>query len=340
MLLAGAMCVGAMAGCGSTGGSSASGQSGGAAASSGKKLSGKIAFIISNKDEYQSALDQGVKAAGMAKGIEVTSVDCASDMDRQIDQVKAEVANGAAALIVLVADDTRADEIIEAAGDTPVVFVNRIPQDTKLIDEKHPYVGSNEDESGVFQGEMLAEALKKEKKDSVNYLMLQGTAGLLHTTKRSEGVLKALKDAGITATEVVPAIDCGFDRTTAMNKILELKANGTDLSKIDCLLCNNDAMALGGIEGLRQCDVDISKVKVVGVDGTGAGLQAITDGTMTATVFQNAVGQASASLQAAINLATGEKLTKDISYDTDKNNKGIIWIPFEKVTPDNVSDYF
>ncbi len=336
MLLAGAMCVGMMAGCGSTTDSQTN-TDGSSEKVSSSDFGGKVSFIISNKDEFQSALDQSAKAAAQASGIELTSVDCASDQDRELEAVQAAVQNGADAIIIILADDTRADEVIEAAGDLPVVFVNRIPQDTSVLDETHIYVGSDENDSGVMQGELLADAMKADGEDTANYIMLQGTAGLLHTTKRSEGVLTALEEAGITANAVTDPVDCGYDRSTAMDTVLAMIANGQDMSEVNVVIANNDAMALGAIEALKQSDVDMSGIKVVGIDGTNAGLQALVDGTMTATVFQNATGQATASVQAAINLASGADADENTSYELEDN---YIWIPFEKITPDDVANYF
>lgn len=336
MLMAGAMCVSLMAGCGSTTDSQDASTNTDGSATAGS-FDGQISLIISNKDEFLSALDQSAKAAAQASGVELTSVDCASDQDRELEAVQAAVQNGADAIVINLADDTRAGEVIEAAGDVPVVFVNRTPQDTSVLDETHIYVGSDENDSGTMQGEMLAEAMKADGEDTANYIMLQGTAGLLHTTKRSEGVLNALKDAGIATNAVVEPVDCGYDRSTAMDAVLTMVANGQDMSKINVVIANNDAMALGAIEALRQSDVDLSGVKVVGIDATNAGLQAIIDGNMTASVFQSATGQATVSIQAAINLASGAKADKNISYKMKDYN---IWIPFEKVTADNVANYY
>lgn len=334
MLVAGAMCTGVLAGCGS------STDSGSASVSKTKEYEGDMTFVISHKDEYLSMLDQAARSAAEVKGISLTTVDCADDMDKQIDYVRAAEVEGANAIMVVLADDNRADEVIEAAGDMKVVFVNRMPQDTSLLDEDHVYVGSDEDTSGVFQGELLAEQLKAEGKDSINYIMIKGTEGLVHTEKRSEGVLQALEEAGIQANLVAETADCGYDRDKAMEQIGVMIANGVDMSAVDVIISNNDAMALGAIETLKQNNIDTSNMKIVGIDGTNAGLQAISDGTMDATVFQNAVAQGTTGVQAAINLATGAELTADIDYEQDEDNEEIIWIPFEKVTIDNVDSYY
>lgn len=341
MLMAGVMCAGMMAGCGSGGTTGGAGSSATGIAES-KGYEGSMTFAISHKDEYQGALDQAAKSAADAKGINLKSVDCADDMDKQIEYVRAAEAAGENVVMVLLVDDTRADEIVEAAGDMKVVFVNRIPQDTSILDEDHVYVGSDEDTSGVMQGEMLAEQLKAAGKTEIRYLMLRGTEGLVHTKKRSEGVLQTLKDAGITvepAAEPAEA-DCGYDRYTAMDTVNVMIADGVDMSSVDVIISNNDAMALGAIEALKQNNVDTSDMFIVGIDGTNAGLKAIVDGDMAATVFQNAVGQASGGIQAAINLATGAELTDDMNFETAADNDNIVWVPFEKITADNVDSYY
>lgn len=333
MLLAGTMCVGMLAGCGSNTETGSANKS----IAEAKAYEGEMTFVISHKDEYLSALDQAAKSAAEACGITLTTVDCADDMDKQIEYVRAAEVEGANAIMVVLADDTRADEVIEAAGDMKVVFVNRIPQDISVLDENHVYVGSNEDTSGTYQGEMLAEELKAKGKENISYILLEGTEGLLHTIKRSENVLKALADAGIQATGATEPVDCGYDRNTAMEQVGVMIANDV---QADVVIANNDAMALGALEAFKQNDVDTSDMTIVGIDGTNAGLQAIADGTMSATVFQNAVGQGTAGVQAAINLATGAELTADIGYDTDKDHDSIIWVPFEKITADNVASYY
>ena len=331
LLMAGIMTAGMLAGCG--------GSADQAAQASDPAPDTKLSFIVSYKDEYLGMLDMAVKAAAESKGCELTSTGCADDMDKQLQYVRAAASNGTDAILVVLADDMRADEVVEAAGDTKIVFINRIPQDESVLDENHIYVGSDESCSGTYQGEMLAGELKKEGKDNINYVMIEGTAGLIHTIQRSEDVLKVLDEEGITATAAVEPVDCGYDRITAMDQMTVMLAEGLDMSKVDCVIANNDAMALGALESLRQNGIDTSDILVVGIDGTNAGLTAVSDGTMLATVYQNATGQAIAGVQAAINLATGAELTEGMSYETDEENSNIIWVPFEKVTADNVAEY-
>lgn len=335
-LLVGAICAGMLTGCGNLTPINAVEDN---AEESVQAYTGDLMLILPKKDEYLSYLDQAAKASAEAKGCTLTTVDCAEDQDKEIEYVKAAVAEDAKVIIIALADNSRAKDVIDAAGDVPVVFVNRAPSDLSLMDETHVYVGSNEDESGAYQGEALVEYLQAQDKDSVNYLMFKGTEGQDSTSKRTAGVLKALQNAGIQAHAAAEPIDCDYDRTSAMNAMSVMLADDIDMEDIDVIISNNDAMALGAMEALKQGEVDISDIAIVGVDGTNAGLEAIANGEMQATVYQNAIGQASTSVQAAINLAGGADLMNGIGFEADEDNSSVLWIPFELVTADNVEDY-
>ena len=163
LLLSGMLAVSGLAGCGGT--ESQEPQA------SDTKSDIKLSFIVSYKDEYLGSLDMAVKAAAESKNCTLSSTDCADDMDKQIEYVRAAASSGSDAAIVVLVDDNRAQEVVEAAGDMKVVFVNRIPQDDAVIDSDHVYIGSNEYTAGTEQGKMLANALKQ-----AGYIALIGLA--------------------------------------------------------------------------------------------------------------------------------------------------------------------
>ncbi len=333
LLLAGVMCIGAAAGCTPINAEPEEEQTS-------EAYQGKLTMLCGTKDEFLSYLDQSARSYAEARGCELDTIDCGESIDTQIQYVSAAVSEGAKAIIIITADNTRTQDLIDAAGDVPLVFVNRCPADTSLLDETHVYIGSNEMESGAFQGEALVQYAKAAGKDELRYLMFKGNEGHDSTINRSEGVLKALKDAGITATPVTDPITCDFSRNTAIQKMDSLLADGLDMSTVDAIISNNDAMALGAIESCEQAGVDMENIAVVGVDGINDALRAIAEGKMLCTVYQNAPAQASAGVQAAINLAGGQDAFANIGYDTDPDNSSIIWIPFELITAENISDHY
>ena len=331
--VAGVMAL-SLAACGG-GGSSApagsdSGSTGGGAAAGGEK----ITLIMSQRDEFLSSLEAGAKAAAAELGVNLVTQDANQDESKQIQYVQAAAADGQKAIIVNPINPSACQSIIDAAGDMKVVFVNRVPDDTSILNENAVYVGSDEHTSGKFQGDWLAKYFKDKGQTDIKYILLRGIEGQTSTTLRSESVLQALKDNGINATETY-AKSCLYDRTEALNQMGNILADKS--KEFDCIICNNDSMALGAIEACTQAGKTID-FPIVGIDATADGRAAIKDGTMAMTVFQDPNGQGGGSVAAALNLINGAALNEGTDFEVDETGF-ILWVPFEEVTPDNVAEY-
>ncbi|MDI9491234.1 MAG: substrate-binding domain-containing protein [Clostridiaceae bacterium] len=295
-----------------------------------------ITLVLSQRDEWLSFLDAAAADSAKELGYGLTSQDSLSDSNKQIQFVTTAAAAGEKVIIVNLVDPNTASEIIEAAGDMKVVFVNRPPEDMSLLNENVIYVGSDEMTSGKFQGEWLAEHFKAEGKTDIKYILLNGILGQVSTTNRTASVLKALEDNGINATEASAPIAALYDRAEAMTLITPLLTSGLEF---DCIISNNDAMALGAIEALINADMDPKEIPVVGIDASPDGRQAIKDGTMAMSVFQDARGQGEGAIKAAINLVEGNPINEGTKYEVAEDNANVIWIPFEPVTGENVAEY-
>ena len=331
--IAGVMAL-SLAACGG-GGSSApagsdSGSTGGGAAAGGEK----ITLIMSQRDEFLSSLEAGAKKAAGELGVNLVTQDANQDESKQIQYVQAAAADGQKAIIVNPINPSACQSIIDAAGDMKVVFVNRVPDDTSILNENAVYVGSDEHTSGKFQGDFLAKYFKDQGKTDIKYILLRGIEGQTSTTLRSESVLQALKDNGINATETY-AKSCLYDRTEALNQMGNILADKS--KEFDCIICNNDSMALGAIEACKAANRAID-FPIVGIDATADGRQAIKDGELAMSVFQDPNGQGGGAVAAALNLINGKPLNEGTSFEVDETGF-ILWVPFEEVTPDNVAEY-
>lgn len=333
-LMTTAMLAMTLAGCGS---SSSSGEQtsaeGGETASSGDGYS--MTLIMSLRDEFLSTLEAGSKAAAEELGVTLSSQDAQNDTGKLIQFIESARNAGDDAVLVNLVDAETAQQCIEAAGDMKVVFVNRVPADTSVLEAgKSAAVVSDENTSGYYQGEFLANYFKEQGKTDIKYLMLKGTLGLVHTEQRSASVLKGLADNGINATEAAAPLVAEYDRATAMDMISPLLTT----TEFDCIIANNDAMALGAVEAMKAQGLDPTSIPIVGIDATVDGVQAIKDGTLAMTVFQDANGQGYGAVKAAVNLIEGNPINDGTDYETDDTGN-ICWVPFEPVTPDNVADY-
>ena len=274
------------------------------------------------RDQFISTLEQGILAAAEAAGVTVDSQEANNDTQKQAEQVRTFAAKGYDVLIVNLVDTSTAETIIAEAGDIPIIFVNRRPDDSILVTGKYAYVGSQEWDAGKMQAEFLAKYFAG-RTDPINYVLFMGQLGLENTQQRTESVKTELTNAGFTLNKVFEDT-AKWDGATAMDMMQTFLGTG---AAFDCVICNNDEMALGVIEALKAGGVDLTKVPVVGIDATDMACESVKNGEMAMTVFQDAAGQGAKCIEFA-KLAAEGTLTEQFG-----------WVPFQPVTVDNVADF-
>ena len=332
-LMASAMMAATLAGCGSTSNETTTQEGGETAETGGDGYS--MTLIMSLRDEFLSTLEAGAQAAAEEAGVTLSTQDAQNDTGDLLQFIESARNAGDDAVLINLVDAATAQQCIEAAGDMKVVFVNRVPEDTSVLTAgSSAAVVSDENQSGGYQGQFLADYFNAKGQTDVRYIMLQGTLGLVHTEQRSASVIQAMKDGGLNPIEAAATLVADYDRATAMDMISPLL--GT--TEFDCIIANNDAMALGAVEALQAQGMDPTSIPIVGIDATVDGIQAIKDGTLAMTVFQDANGQGYGAVQAAVNLIEGNAINDGTDYETDETGN-IVWVPFEPVTPENVADY-
>lgn len=303
------------------------------AAGSAKSAEGpyKMAYVVTTRDEYLGLLEDEVVKAAKEKGVDMEVFYAGNDALKMIDCVEAAKSKGKDAVLINLNASEEARACIEAAGDMKVVFVNREPSELSLLGDNAASVASDEHTSGKYQGEFLADYFKKEGKKDVSYVLLKGTDGLVHTTLRSEGVIDAMEEAGLN---VKPAavVEADFDRNTAKSE-MDVVLPGLDF---DCVISNNDAMAIGALLAMDDAGIQAGSVPVVGIDATEAGKEAVRSGQMAMTVFQSAKGQAEGSVEAAINMLDGSPIAEDTGCEPSDENPYMLYFPFVPVTAENV----
>ncbi len=281
-----------------------------------------IGVSLYARDQFISTLEQGILKAAEAAGVTVDSQEANNDTQKQAEQVRTFAAKGYDVLIVNLVDTSTAETIIAEAGGIPIIFVNRRPDDAVLVEGKYAYVGSQEWDAGKMQAEFLAKYFAG-RTDPINYVLFMGQLGLENTQQRTESVKTELTNAGFTLNKVFEDT-AKWDRATAMDMMQTFLGTG---AAFDCVICNNDEMALGVIEALKAGGIDLTKVPVVGIDATDMACESVKNGEMAMTVFQDAAGQGAKCIEFA-KLAAEGKLTELFG-----------WVPFQPVTIDNVADF-
>ncbi|MBB6732452.1 galactose ABC transporter substrate-binding protein [Cohnella zeiphila] len=336
-LMAGALAVTALSACGKSDDKSESGGSGG-----GEKTIGVAIYKFD--DTFMTGVRNAISDAAGGKA-KVDIVDSQNSQPTQNDKVDLFVSKKYDAMAINAVDRTAAGVIIDKAkaANIPVVFLNREPlaDDMKKWDKVY-YVGAKAEQSGTMEGELLADYWKAHpemdtNKDGVmQYVMLKGEPGHQDAELRTKFSVQAIEDAGIKV-EKVAEDTAMWDRAKAQDKMATfLSAHG---DKIEAVIANNDDMALGAIEALKAAGYfkDNKFMPVVGVDATAPALQALSDGTLLGTVLNDAKNQGGATLSLALALANGETPSKEnTGYDITDGK--YVWIPYKKITKDNMDD--
>ena len=292
-----------------------------------------IAYVLSTRDEFLGLLEEKVQEAADANGVRVEMLYAGNDSLKMIDCVEAARNSDKDAVIINLNAAEDAQACIEAAGDMKVVFINRVPADYAVLGPNAAAVASDEHQSGKFQGEFLAEYFSGTGKTDVTYLLLRGTGGLVHTELRTEGAINALKEGGINLTEAA-VVDADYNREAAKNAMAEILSEVT----FDCIISNNDAMALGAIAAMEEADMDPTAIPIVGIDATEDGKEAIRNGQMKMTVFQSADGQANGAVKAAIKMLEGKDRAEGTECERAEDSEYVLYYPFVPITADNVDE--
>lgn len=329
LLVAGAMMMGMLAGCGGGNDGAAEPDAGAAGdpSASGDSQTYKIGFSIAMRDQFWTSMENAMKPYAESNGIELSILDANQDVATQLGQVQTWAADGYDAAIIGLANNDSAEDVLKAAAGMKVVFVNRQPNLDLLKDGEVVYVGTDETLYGTEQGNFLAAKFKEEGKTEVNIAMFMGTLGLDNVTKRTNSAKAALEANGIKANYILENT-AEWDRIKAMDMFSQFMGTG---ETVDAVICNNDEMALGVIEAMQTNGTKEVFCPVVGIDATDVGCEAIKAGTMACSVFQDPVAQGEGTLKCALGLLNGT--TVDGLVDNYYNIKP------QLVTPENVDEF-
>lgn len=290
----------------------------------------KIFFSLNEMDTFrQTLVDSAAEQAAQA-GAQFVMEDAEGSIERQVEQMKKAAAENYDVIICSPVSVDTAVQLKMSAGDIPIVFVNSCPDEKHLKEGQYIYVGSSEQVAGEFQAEYVLDQLSG--RQEINVVLIKGPSSHSATEGRTSGVKRMLEKSGKQVHYVFE--DSANWDTGQAQKLFELFLS-TGVSA-DCVICNNDSMALGVMEACRSNGVDCSTLPILGVDATADGCEAIRSGDMAFTVYQSGSGQGHAAVDAAIQLVQSGSVKK-IEGSTEDGK--YVWVDFERVDSSNVSNY-
>ncbi|GGI65726.1 galactose ABC transporter substrate-binding protein [Enterococcus alcedinis] len=211
-----------------------------------------------------------------------------SIQNSQIDQL---VRSDYDVIAVNVVDRTVASNIIYKARQAgiPLIFFNREPIQTDLIQWNQAYyIGSKAQESGEMQGELVLEqyrlapeTIDLNRDGKIQYVMLEGEEVHQDSLIRTESSIKTIVEGGVKVERLARGVGNWMRQPSKefVREWLEKYPN-----QIELVMSNNDEMAIGAIEALREIPEGMTLPHVVGIDGTSEGLEAVDRGEMLGTV--------------------------------------------------------
>jgi len=279
----------------------------------------KIGVSISNfNDTFLMYMKDGMDAYAKTLGDEVELVytDAKEDPATQLAQVENFIAQKMKAIVVVPVNTEATLPITEACAksNTPLVYVNRLPEN---LPDNVVFVGSQSIDAGIFQMEYLAEKLNGKGNVVVMIGRLDNEAAIM----RTEGVKQVA--ASYPDIKIIKEQTANWSRDEGMTLMENWLASG---DQIDAVASNNDDMALGALRAIESVG-KFGQILVGGVDATPDALGEMAAGKLDVTVFQDAEGQGSGAIKAAVAMAKGEQV------------ENRVWIPFQLVTPDNYKDF-
>ena len=296
-------------------------------------------FVSEMMKDFNDYATKKEEETGVA--INIDTYNASASQSTQNSQVENMITEGCDVICVNLVDRTDPTAIIDLAekNNIPVIFFNRelVEEDLERWTRLY-YVGAQAFESGIMQGELAAEAfltdqsLDKNGDGIFQYVVLEGEAGHQDAIVRTEYSVSTMIDSGVEVEKLGYAI-ANWNRAQAQTKMAQLLSqNG---NKIELVIANNDDMAVGAIDALKASDLSREEWPVVvGIDGTDVGLEAVKNGEMAGTVYNDKDGQAKGMLDLSFALATGGDLD-----DLDLENGKYIRLPYTKVGPDDVDEY-
>ena len=285
-------------------------------------LAAKIGVTMSAFDDnFLTVLRNGMgKYAESQKDISLQFEDAQGDVGKQLNQIQNFIAQKVDAIIVNAVDTDATPKMTKLATSAgiPLVYVNRMPAD-KSLPAKVAYVGSNEVDSGTLEMKEVCKLMGGKG----NILVMMGDLANQAARQRTQDIEDVIATPECSGIKILDKRTAKWQRTEGNDLMTNWISAGL---KFDAVVSNNDEMALGAIQALKASKM-LDKTIVAGVDATQDALASMKAGELKVTVFQNAAGQGQGAVDTAMKIIKGEKVPS------------MVWIPFELVTPANLSQY-
>lgn len=278
--------------------------------------------MASFDDTFLTILRNSIADAAKKDGATVQIEDAGNDVGKQLSQVQNMIAQKVDAIIVNAVDTDATPKITKmvTAAKIPLVYVNRKPVDFDKLPAGVAVVASDEKQSGTLQARQVCKLLGGKG----DLLVLMGELSNESARARTKDIEDVIATKDCAGMRIVDKREGKWSRTQGQDITMNWLSSGM---KFDAIVSNNDEMAIGAINALKAARKWTPKTIVAGIDATPDGLASMKSGELKVSVYQNASGQGTQAVAAALKLAKKQNVDRYVN------------VPFELVTPDNMNQY-
>ncbi len=253
------------------------------------------------ESDWRTANTASMKETAQKLGIkQLVFSDAQQKQENQISAIRSCIQQGVDVIALPPVVETGWDAVLTEAKNAsiPVIIVDRsVTADPSLYSA---HLGSDM----VVEGQRAAEEMNKLLPDGGKIVELSGTTGSGAAVGRAKGFREKLNPN----IEIIDSQTGNFTRAEGkpvMEAFLKKYAG-----QIQGAFVHNDDMAIGAIEAVKAAGLKPGDLKIISVDGTRGGFQAMVDGWVQADVECNPL-LGPQVLDIALKLANGESVEKE-----------------------------
>jgi ribose transport system substrate-binding protein len=265
----------------------------------------KIALVMKTlTNPFFVEMEKGARKAEKELGINLIVKTGAQETSvvQQITIIEELIKEKVDAILIAPADSVQLIPVLKKAQDEGIVIINLDNQlDAQALEkvglQNVPYI-SVDNVNGAY---LSAKYISDKVKTPSQAVILEGIPTAKNAQDRKNGALKAFEEnANIQVVVSQTAhwkVDEAYQVTSQLFK---------QYPDIKLVFCANDMMALGTLQYLKENN--ITDVQVAAYDALSEVMPMLQDGTLQATIDQQAANQAYMGVQFAIRALQGEKL--------------------------------
>ena len=241
----------------------------------------KVGFAqVGHESDWRTASTNSVKAAlSKENGIDLQFVDCDNDSAAQLEAVRNFIEQDVDYIVIDPSVSTGGETVLTEADDAgiPVIVIDRTIDDS---DKYVSWVGSEFTNEGLAAGAWLKAYAEAKGIKELNILEITGTTGSSAEIGRTKGFHKYIDSEGWNLLDS----QTGDFTQDGGQQVMESYCKSY-AGKFNVVICQNDNEAFGAIDAMKAAGVSYGvdgDVIVISFDACTAGLQMVLDKAINA----------------------------------------------------------